>query len=232
MKAAMVPCRPVDEPLPQPEKDALPHPVLTRNPLKRLYGWVLSWAHHPMGTWALAAIAFVDSSVFPIPGLFLQIALSMERPKRSWWYACVDTSSSVLGAIVGYYIGYALWSSVGVHLISETAKAQIGDWFGPHAFVFLLLYSFVPLPYKLATIGSGVFHDRVPLWLLLVASTIGRGARFFGLAALCFFRGRRMKDFIDRYFNLVTLVLGVLGVAALAAWELFLKKAIFSGHSP
>ncbi len=216
-----------DEPLnlpPQLERDAIPHPILTRNPLKRLYGWVLSWAHHPMGTWALAVIAFVDSSVFPIPGLFLQVALSMERPKRSWWYACVDTFSSVLGAIVGYYIGYALWESVGVRLIGEASKAEMGGWLKENAFLYLLLYSFVPLPYKVATIGSGVFHNTVPLWLLLVASTIGRGTRFFGLAALCYFWGRRVKDFIDRYFNLVTLALGLLAAAVLVALNLIFKR--------
>src|SRR5436189_370321 len=85
-----------------------------KNILRRLYHWILSWANHPWGTVALAVFAFLDSFVFPIPPLFLQVALSLERPKRSFWYAFVDTTASVLGAIAGYWIGYALWDSIGV----------------------------------------------------------------------------------------------------------------------
>jgi membrane protein YqaA with SNARE-associated domain len=217
----------VIEPLPlppQPEKDAIPHPALTRNPLKRLYGWVLSWAHHPAGTWALAAIAFIDSSVFPIPGLFLQIALSMERPKRSWWYALVNTVASVAGAVVGYGIGYALWESVGIHVIGpdgpKAVAAKLKE-FG--IFPFLMIYSFIPFPYKIATIGSGVLHDTVPLWVLLVASTIGRSLRFFLLASLTYFKGRAVKEFIDRYFNLVTLAVALLVAGVLVVLKLASK---------
>lgn len=211
---------------PEPAKDAIPHPVLTRNPLKRLYGWVLSWAHHPAGTWALAGIAFIDSSVFPIPGLFLQIALSMERPKRSWWYAFVNTVASVAGACVGYAIGYALWESIGVHIIGEAGRTKCAEWLKAWGvFPALTIYSFVPLPFKIATIGSGVLHDTVPLWLLLAASTLGRSLRFFLLATITYFKGRAVKDFIDRYFNLVTLAVALLVAGVLVVLRLASKPA-------
>jgi len=196
-----------------------PPPVATpgRNPLRRLYCWILSWAHHPWGTAALAVFAFVDSSVFPIPPLFLQVALSLERPRRSFWYAFVDTAASVAGAVVGYAIGYFLWDAVGVRLVGELSPALRGE-LQEGAFQVTLVYSFVPLPYKLITIGSGFLH--LNLAVLLLASTIGRSLRFFALGALCYWWGPPVRIFIERYFNWVCLGIGLLVAAVLGALRL------------
>ncbi len=193
----------------------------TRNPLKRLYRWVLSWAHHPLGTWALAVFAFLDSAIFPVPPLFLQVALSLEKPKRSWWYAFVDTAASVAGAVVGYYIGFALWEAVGIKIIGEL-KPDVRASIETSAFRFILVYSFLPFPYKVITIGSGFLH--VPLATLLVASTVGRSLRFFSLAALCFFLGQRVRDFIEKYFNWVCLGIGLLVATVLLVMKVFLRQ--------
>lgn len=184
-------------------------PAPSRNPLRRLYLWILSWAHHPMGTVALAVFSFLDSFIFPIPPLFLQVALSLERPKRSFWYATVDTVASVLGAVVGYAIGFYLWEAIGVRIIGPIPE-HIRSKLESDAFAWTLIYSFVPLPFKLITLGSGFFH--LSLTTLLLASTLGRSARFFALAALCYFKGPGVKGFIETYFNWVCL-----GVAALVA---------------
>jgi membrane protein YqaA with SNARE-associated domain len=189
----------------------------SRNPLRRLYGWILSWAHHPWGTVILALFSFLDSFIFPIPPLFLQVALSIERPRRSFWYAFVDTAASIAGAIVGFYIGYGLWEAVGVHIIGEEARNKIGADLRTHAFQFILAYSFLPFPYKLITIASGVFHDHVSLTTLLLASLVGRGGRFFLLALICAVMGPRAKPFIDKYFNRICLALGIL-VAGIVAY--------------
>lgn len=207
---------------------AAPAPPAGRNPLRRLYAWILSWAHHPMGTWALALFAFLDSSVFPIPPLFLQVALSLERPRRSFWYAFVDTAASVAGAVLGYVIGYALYDTVGAWVIRtwnlEAAFARAGEEFGRNAFAFILAYSFLPFPYKGITIGSGFFHERVSLTTLLAASVIGRGGRFFLLGALCFFFGPRIKVFIERYFNLVCLAVALLVASVVAVMRLWAAR--------
>ena len=197
-----------------------------RNPLKRLYWWVLGWANHPAGTWALAVFAFIDSSVFPIPPLFLQVALSLEKPRRSFWYAFVDTAASVAGAVLGYYIGYALFDTVGRWLLGGyTSKFdEVGRSFEANAFSFILFWSFLPFPYKIITIGSGFFHDRVPLAVLLIASTLGRAARFFLLALMTFVWGRRVKELIDRYFNWVTLGIGVLVAVVIILMKVILKS--------
>ena len=127
-------------------------PAPSRNPLRRLYHWILSWANHPWGTVALAVFSFLDSFVFPIPPLFLQVALSLERPKRSFWYAFVDTTASVLGAVAGYWIGYTLWDSVGVRIVGEISP-KTRDMLQNDAFLWTLVYSFIPLPFKLITLG-------------------------------------------------------------------------------
>lgn len=197
----------------------------SRNPLRRLYAWILSWAHHPLGTAALAVFSFLDSFIFPIPPLFLQVALSLERPRRSFWYAAVDTTASVLGSIVGYGIGLYLYATLGQWIIHtwhmDAAFARAGEEFKANAFTFILVYSFLPFPYKVITIASGVF--QVPLATLLLASTIGRGWRFFGLAALCYFMGPRVKSFIEKYFNWVCLGVGALVVAVLVAMRLYAR---------
>jgi membrane protein YqaA with SNARE-associated domain len=193
----------------------------SRNPLRRLYRWILSWAHHPAGTWALAVFSFLDSSVFPIPPLFLQVALSLERPRRSWWYAGVNSAASVLGACLGYVIGYALWDTLGVWIVGEI-PADVRGRLESNAFAVTLLYSFVPLPYKLITIGSGFLH--LDLATLLVASTIGRSLRFFLLGALCFFLGDRARAFIERRFNWVCLGIGIAVAAAALALKLLARK--------
>lgn len=192
-----------------PAPPAAPEP--TRNPLKRLYRWVLSWAHHPAGTWVLAILAFLDSAVFPVPPLFLQVALSIERPRRSWWYAFVNTVFSVAGACLGYAIGYWLWEAVGRRVVGEITP-DIRQKIASNQFFWTFIYSFVPLPYKLMTIGSGFLHASLPT--LLVASTLGRSLRFFALAAICAFAGAKARDFIERYFNWV--MVGIAGIVIAA----------------
>lgn len=196
-------------------------PAPSRNPLRRLYHWILSWANHPWGTVALAVFSFLDSFVFPIPPLFLQVALSLEKPKRSFWYAFVDTTASVLGAVAGYWIGYALWDSVGVKIVGELSP-EIRSRLTDNAFGVTLLYSFIPLPFKLITLGSGFMH--LNLATLLIASTLGRSARFFALAAICYVYGPRARGFIERHFNGVCLAIGVLIAVALVVVKVILKR--------
>jgi membrane protein YqaA with SNARE-associated domain len=196
-------------------------PAPTRNPLRRLYHWILSWANHPWGTVALAVFSFLDSFVFPIPPLFLQVALSLERPKRSFWYAFVDTTASVLGAVAGYCIGYTLWDSVGVRIVGEISPAT-REMLQNDAFLWTLIYSFIPLPFKLITLGSGFLH--LNLATLLIASTLGRSARFFALAVICYIYGNRAKHFIERHFNGVCLAIGVVVVIAVVVLKVVLKR--------
>jgi membrane protein YqaA with SNARE-associated domain len=190
---------------PAPPPPSAP-PARDRNPLKRLYHWILSWANHPWGSAALAVFAFLDSFVFPIPPLFLQVALSLERPKRSFWYATVDTVPSVLGAAMGWYIGHAFWDTIGIRIVGEVPQ-KYQDMLHQDQFLWTVVYSFIPLPFKVITLGSGLMNLSLPT--LLIASTLGRAARFYALGVICFFYGNRAKDFIERHFNRVCLIVGV-----------------------
>ena len=196
-------------------------PAPDRNPLRRLYHWILSWANHPWGTAVLAVLAFLDSFVFPIPPLFLQVALSLERPKRSFWYASVDTIASVLGAIAGYWIGYFLWDSIGVKIIGQLSPEH-REMMEHNQFVVTLVYSFIPLPFKIITLGSGFLHLSLPT--LLIASTLGRSSRFFLLGAICFAYGNRARNFIEKHFNRVCLIGGVALVAVVVVAKVLWKR--------
>lgn len=180
--------------------------------IRRLYDWVLGWADHPGGTWALFGISFAESSFFPIPPDVLQIALSMSKPKRSFWYAAVSSVASVLGGILGYYIGWALLETVGRPIIDfyglQGRFQQVSELYNQQAFWWIFIAAFTPIPYKIFTIAAGAC--AVPLWILVAASAVGRPARFFLVAALIFFFGERVKNFIDKYFDLLTIVFTVL----------------------
>lgn len=200
-----------------------------RGILYRLYAWVLSWADHPAGAWALFGLATAESSFFPIPPDVLQIALSLSRPKRSFLYAGISAVGSVLGGVIGYWIGYALYESVGRGIIDlyglQAAFERVGGYYEAQAFMWIFLAAFTPIPFKVFTIAAGVYHAYVPLWVLVGASAIGRSGRFFLVGALIYFFGPPVKTFIDKYLNRLTLIFGILLVGG------FVLIKFLSSHS-
>lgn len=194
-------------------------------PLRKLYDWVLNWANQPGGTWALFGIAVAESSFFPIPPDVLQIALGLSKPKRSFWYATVSSIGSVLGGILGYAIGYFLYESVGKGIIDfyhlQATFEKVGQYYQAQAFIWIFIAAFTPIPYKVFTIAAGVYHAFVPLSILVLASAVGRPARFFLVASLIYLFGPKIKAFIDRYFNLLTLAFGLLVVLGFLVLKYF-----------
>lgn len=187
------------------------------NVVRRLYRWVLHWADTPYGTPALAAISFAESSFFPIPPDVLQIALSAGKPKSSFYYAAVSTVASVAGGVLGYYIGFALWSVVSdwffsyVPGFSQEVFERVRLKYEQNAFLALFGAAFTPIPYKVFTIAGGVFE--IPLLTLVWASVLGRGARFFLVATIFYFFGERAKTLLDKYFEIITIGLFILLIA-------------------
>ncbi len=176
--------------------------------MRWLYDWVLSWAHSPFGTAMLAVISFAESSFFPIPPDPLQIALSMERPRRSFRYALVSAVASVLGAVLGWVIGYGLWEWLGPYfvpnIISEENMQKVHHFFETWGFWALFAAAFTPLPFKAFTITGGIM--AMPMPIFLPACFVGRSLRFFFVAALLFFFGPTVKGFIDKYFGIISLI--------------------------
>lgn len=188
--------------------------------LRRLYRWTEQWADSPYGTWALAALAFAESSFFPVPPDVLLIGLSVAMPRRALWYAFVCSVASVLGGVAGWWIGLEAYDLVGRPIIEtlgyESEFELVRGYYQGNAFLSILAAAFTPIPYKVFTIAAGVFD--VPLSTLVGASVLGRSGRFFLVAGTIFLFGPTVKRWLDRYLEVATvglLVLAVLGVLAI-----------------
>lgn len=188
--------------------------------VKKLYTWVLHWAETPYGVPALFVLAFAESSFFPIPPDVLLIALTLSIPKKGFYYATICSMGSVLGGIAGYGIGYFFWETIGQPIIdfyhAQAAYAAVQRAYQDNAFFAVFTAAFTPIPYKVFTIAGGICHIR--LWQdLVLASLIGRSLRFFIVATLFFFFGPPIKKFIDRYFELLTIMFTLLIVGGFLA---------------
>lgn len=180
--------------------------------LKSLYDWVLHWGETPYGTWALGLLALAESSFFPIPPDPLLIVLALGAPERAFWFALVCSVASVAGGIVGYWIGmgfmevigYRILRFYGVHDKFESIK-RLYDRYDAWA---VTIAGFTPIPYKVFTIAAGVFRIRFGVFVL--ASALGRAGRFFLVAAIISWFGAPIRLFIDRYFNLLSVLFVIL----------------------
>lgn len=185
---------------------------------RRLYDWVLHWADTPYGVPALFLLSFAESSFFPIPPDVLLIALVLGRPARAFYFAAVCTVASAAGGVAGYGIGWALMDTVGQRIIdfyhAQDYWVKVTAWYAAYDFWIVFVAAFTPIPYKVFTIAGGVFGVFLPMFV--VASLVGRGARFFIVAALLWKFGPPVKGFIDRWFNLLCVVFTVLVVGGFA----------------
>lgn len=193
--------------------------------LKSLYNWVLHWAHTPYGTPALFGISFAESSFFPVPPDVLQIALSISRPKRSFFYAVISSAASVLGGMAGYAIGVYLMSIIGWPILHfyglETQYEQVKILFQKYDAWAIAVAGFTPIPYKLFTIASGAFS--IHFGVFVIASLLSRSARFFLVGTLIYFFGESIKEFIDKYFNWLTILFFALLILGFYAVNVFLN---------
>ena len=179
--------------------------MVWRNPIRIAYDWVLAWADRPGGPWALAAISFAESSFFPVPPDILLIPLCLSAPTRALAYASLCTASSVLGGMFGYVIGLFFFETIGQQIIDFYSLTRffetVGGLYAEYTAAAVIIAGFTPIPYKVFTILAGFVQVNFPLFV--VASIIGRGGRFFLVAALLRSFGEPMKDVIDRYLSLI-----------------------------
>jgi membrane protein YqaA with SNARE-associated domain len=182
---------------------------------KRLYDWTISLAESKHATWALAGVAFAESSFFPIPPDLILVPMSLAEPKKAWHYAAICTVASVLGGILGYYIGSALYDSVGQYIVKLYGYGPridtLRDFYGKWGWAFILVKGLTPIPFKLVTIVSGLLGYNFALFVGLAALT--RGARFFILAAAMNRYGDFFRVWLEKHFAvfIVVLVLIVIG---------------------
>ena len=180
--------------------------------IKKLYDWVLHWAETPYGVPVLFLLAFAESSFFPVPPDVLLIAFSISLPAKSIRFAAIFAVGSVLCGIVGYGIGHYGYEAVGKPIVDFYHGQAIMDGvklkYDQYGFWGILFAAITPIPYKVFTIASGVF--KFDFWLFLVASIIGRSARFFVVAGLIWKFGPSIKSFIDKFFNLLCVAFMIL----------------------
>lgn len=193
--------------------------------MRRMYDWVLAWAETKQAVVALLILAFAESSFFPIPPDVLLIAMAVATPRLSLRYAAIATVGSVLGGMLGYLIGAELYDAVGAHIIRfyhlENQWQTVVRNYQGNAFLFVTAAGFTPIPYKVFTIAGGACHIYFPT--LVGASTLSRGARFFLVAGLIRVFGPGVKHFIDRYFNLLSVLFFVLLVVGFYVVKAVLK---------
>ena len=180
--------------------------------IKQLYDWVLHWAETPYAVPALFILAFAESSFFPVPPDVLLIALAISISRKSFKFAAICLTGSVLGGMLGYGIGLYGYETIGKPIIEfyrgqevmNAIKLKYDQW----GFWGILFAAVTPIPYKVFTIASGVF--KFDFGLFIVASVLGRGLRFFVVAGLIWKYGEPIREFIDKYFNLLAFIFCVL----------------------
>lgn len=191
---------------------------------RRMYDWVLSLAGTKHAAWSLFALSFAESSFFPIPPDVLLGPLCLGKRERSLWFATVTTAASVLGAVLGYTIGYYAWEVVHdwvfnyVPGFSQEKFDLVQRWYDAWGVWVLFVAAFTPIPFKVFTIAGGVFGQ--PLLPFIAVSAVGRGARFFLVAGLFWWIGPKAIPFIDKYFNLLCVVFVVLLIGGVMVLKL------------
>jgi membrane protein YqaA with SNARE-associated domain len=175
--------------------------------LRRLYDWTMLQAANPHALWILAAISFIESSFFPIPPDVLLIPLILAQRDRAFFIAGVCTLASVAGGFFGYFIGYALYETVGVAVLEFYGYlekfTEFQGMYNEHGAWIVFFAGLTPFPYKVITIASGV--TALDPTVFGFASVASRGLRFFLVAALLWYWGPWIRGFIDRYFGWLTL---------------------------
>lgn len=173
--------------------------------IKRLYEWTLGLAQHRHALWALAFVAFVESSVFPIPPDIIMIPMIIAQPRRAWLIASVALVASVIGGLLGYAIGALAFDTLGQPILASLGKAdamaEFSQRFNDLGFWAVLGAGITPFPYKVITIMSG--WTGMPLVTFMATSVLARGLRFFIVAGLLWRFGAPIRDFIERRLGLM-----------------------------
>jgi membrane protein YqaA with SNARE-associated domain len=191
--------------------------------LKKLYDWVLHWAETSYGVPALFILAFIESSFFIIPPDVLLIAMALALPTRAFRFAFYCSLGSVLGGMFGYFIGMQFFDTLGKGVLDFYGAMEKYDYiaqkYNEYSAWVVGIAGFTPIPYKVFTIAAGACKVNFPIFV--IASAISRSARFFIVAGLFYFFGPPIKTFIDRYFNILSILFVILLIGGFVLMKLF-----------
>lgn len=180
--------------------------------LRRLYDWTMEMAAQKNAVWVLAAVAFVESSVFPIPPDVLLIPMVLAARNSAWRYAAICTIASVLGGMLGYAIGSGLYEGVGRPILDFYGYgAKFSDFtarYNEYGGWIVFIAGVTPFPYKVITIASGV--TDLDFATFTTASVLARGLRFFIVAALLYWIGQPIREFVEKRLGLLFTIFCIL----------------------
>ena len=181
--------------------------------MRSLYNKILALCLKKQSEKVLYFISFIESSVFPIPIVFLMIPVQLVKRHRAMIIGFLVTVSSVLGGALGYYLGYFFYDTIGAKVISlygyqDSFLEFTNSISNEMEFWFVFFYAFTPFPYKLLTIGSGFVQFN--FWIFIIGSFISRAIRFLTISFLIWKFGESIKNFIEKYLNILTLITALL----------------------
>lgn len=180
------------------------------------YDMALRWARHPHATRYLGGLSFAESVFFPIPPDVMLAPMSLSRPDRAWYFALLTTLASVIGGIAGYALGYFAFDVWLAPLIESAGYEHKLDtamqWFDEYGVWVVFLAGFSPIPYKLFTISAGFL--QMAFLPFLIASAVGRGARFFMVAGLMRLGGSTMEAKLRQYIEWIGWAVVILAIVA------------------
>lgn len=197
--------------------------------IKACYDYCLKLSKHRYAKFFMCVNSFIESIFWPLPVEAILIPMCLAQPKKSLGFAFYATIFSVLGAWVGYLLGYYLWDVLQPIFIKlgylhhvETIK----EWFESFGILFVALGAFTPIPYKVIAITTGViaashgidmwgFSSQISIYTFLIVSLFGRGARFYLEGGLIKIFGEKMRDNIGKYIDWIgwgCIALAVIGI--------------------
>ena len=187
--------------------------------MRRIYDWMMRMAADKRAPWALALVSFIESSFFPIPPDVMLIPMVLSRREKAWWYATIATVASVFGGLLGYAIGYYFYGAVGLPILRFYGREHALDTFIEFVHTYgvpaVIIKGMTPIPFKVVTIAAGV--AKMDLAAFIGASIVARSMRFYLVAALLYFFGDPIREFIERRLTLVTTMFVLLLVGGFVA---------------
>ncbi len=180
--------------------------------IRKTYDWVMQWSSSPYAGWALFWLALVESSFFPVPPDVLLMAMSLSVPAKAFVYAAISSVGSVLGGMLGYFLGFGFMEALGRPILDWYGVMdkfdKISGFYQEYDAWAVAIAGFTPLPYKVFTIAAGACE--INFFIFVLASLLSRSARFFIVAGLNYKFGVPVNVFIEKYFNILTIVFAVL----------------------
>ena len=184
--------------------------------------WLVSWSNSPYAPLILFVVSLIDSAAVFLPPEPLLIAMAIAHPNLAVLYAAIATVASVLGSTITYYVGSLGGRPLAERFVSRERIETAEDFFQNHGTVTLGIAAFTPVPYPPFVLAAGISHLGV--WRFVVASLVGRGARFFGMGLAIFFFGPTIQRFLEQYLSWATLIVGTLIVGAYVVSRYFSSR--------